>query len=789
MIGRLGHYQILALIGRGGMGEVYRARDTLLDRDVALKVLPADVAGDRERLERFQREAKTVASLNHTHIVTLYSVEEAEGVRFMTMELVEGHSLDAIIGEKPMSLLAVLDISIAVADALAAAHSHGVVHRDLKPANVMLATDGRIKVLDFGLARPATRPIDVTGTSPLTVDGTVVGTVPYMSPEQVRGELVTTASDVFSFGTLLYELASGHRPFSAKYDHAIAYAIVNETPPPLSKLRRELPPALDRIVMRCHEKDPARRHSASETRDELRALRRELETGTAWRAERLRKALLVMGGVALMVIAGVVVPRWLGPDRLRESASVAHSVAVLPFVNMSADNEQEYFSDGISEELLNLLAKIPELKVAARTSSFSFKGKDVEIPEIARRLKVDHILEGSVRKTGDRVRVTAQLIQGTDGYQVWSETYDRTLDDIFAIQDEIASDVVRQLRVKLLGDVPKASVTNPEAYALYLQGREFGRRGQLATADSLLHRALEIDPGYATAWALLGANYMNQASLGSISSADGLRLARQAGARALELDPGLASAHSLLGFVELWGERDLPASARHMERALALDPANIQVLNGAAQLLASTGRLKEALLLYESMIARDPVNPAVLTNLGTLQRDAGKYEDAVATFRIALNLYPERAGVHYVLMVAFLLKGDVPAAETELEQEPDEMWRRIGFAMVYYASGRKADADASLAEVIKEDPKTFAFNIAEVFAFRGENDQAFEWLERAVEYDDSGVTNIIRSPLLNNLHADPRWIPFLRKIGMAPEQIEKIEFKVTLPPDAPQPSS
>jgi TolB-like protein/Tfp pilus assembly protein PilF len=462
---------------------------------------------------------------------------------------------------------------------------------------------------------------------------------------------------------------------------------------------------------------------------------------------------------------------------------------VLPFVNMSTDQEQEYFSDGISEELLNLLAGIPELRVAARTSSFSFKGKDVAIPEIARRLKVDHVLEGSVRKTGNRVRITAQLIQAANGYQVWSETYDRTLDDIFAIQDEIASDVVTQLRVKLLGHVPKASVTNPEAYALYLQGRELGRRGHLAKADSLFHRALDIDPRYATAWASLGANYMNQASLGSISSDEGFRLARQAATRSIELDPGLASGHSVLGFVELWGERDLSASAKHMERALALDPANIQVLNGAAQFLASTGRLPEALLLYESMVARDPVNPAVLTNLATLQRDAGNYEDAIATFRIALNLYPERVGVHYVLMVAFLLKGDLPAAQAELQQEPDEMWRRIGFAMVGYAQGRTADAHASLAHVIKEDPKTFAFNIAEVFAYRGENDRAFEWLERAVEYDDAGVTNITRSPLLHNLHADARWTPFLRKIGMAPEQLEAIDFKVTLPPGATQASS
>jgi TolB-like protein len=491
------------------MGEVYRAHDTRLDRDVALKVLPADMAADPARLERFEREAKTVAGLNHPHIVHLYSVEEDGGVHFLTMELVEGPGLDSMVAGNGLPLPKVFDIGIAVADALAAAHDKGIVHRDLKPANVMLAADGRVKVLDFGLAKlsdaPAASAHTATRALPITTEGTVMGTVPYMSPEQLRGLVVDHRSDIFSLGVMLYELALGRRPFSGATNADITSSILTSTPPAVTQVRPELPHHLGRIVAHCLEKDPDLRvQSARDIRNELRALRKEVESGhseihtaatpavapprsgSTSVVRRPKMFWIGAGTAALAVVAASVFfmlrgrETALNPSSTAPAAVVAnttddHSIAVLPFVNMSSDKEQDYLSDGISEQLLDLLSRIPELKVAARTSSFSFKGKGLEIPEMARQLGVAHVLEGSVRKSGNQVRITAQLIHATDGFHMWSQTYDRTLDDVFKIQDEIAGDVVRELKVTLLGAAPKARETRPEAYTLYLRAVQLGR--------------------------------------------------------------------------------------------------------------------------------------------------------------------------------------------------------------------------------------------------------------------------------------------------------------------------
>ncbi|HET6463398.1 MAG TPA: protein kinase, partial [Candidatus Krumholzibacteria bacterium] len=577
MIGRtLGHYEITALIGRGGMGEVYRARDTRLKRDVALKILPADMAGDPVRLERFQREAETVAGLTHAHIVTLYSVEEADGVRFLTMELVEGQTLDAMIPEGGLTLKQVFEIGTAVADALAAAHEKGIVHRDLKPANVMVAKDGRIKVLDFGLAKLAQPPVsetNLTVTSPITTEGAVMGTVPYMSPEQLRGRDVDHRSDIFSLGIMLFEMASGTRPFAGDTNSDISSSILRDIPPPLDEVRPDLPHHLARIVAHCLEKDPRDRyHSAADVRNELRALRHEVESGVNERrfatgeakATRARRKVLWIGIAALVVLGLAVAAFWTrGGPKKTTSTGDAPSIAVLPFANMSGDPSQDYFSDGISEELLNLLAQLPSLKVAARTSSFSFKGQNVEVPEIGRRLHVSHVLEGSVRKAGDRVRITAQLIHASDGYHVWSQTYDRTFDDIFAIQDEIAADVTHQLQLALL-DKPAPTVrkTNPETYALYLQATQVARSftaESLQQAEGMLHEALAKDPAYAPAWDALCGIYITQLSLGLLPNAEGAARVRDAATRTAQIDPGFASAYGRLAWVEIYGNNDFAA--------------------------------------------------------------------------------------------------------------------------------------------------------------------------------------------------------------------------------------
>ena len=459
------------------------------------------------------------------------------------------------------------------------------------------------------------------------------------------------------------------------------------------------------------------------------------------------------------------------------------SIAVLPFVNMSEDASNEFFSDGISEELLNLLAKIPELRVISRSSAFSYKGKDINLGQVAKELKVAHILEGSVRKAGNQVRITAQLIEARSDTHLWSETYDRQLDDIFAIQDEIAYAVVEQLKITLLGAVPKVKETDPAAYALYLQGRHFSWQRSaegFKQAQTLLRKALAIDPDYAAAWAELSSVYIYQLNLGLLPSDEGLTLAREAVNKALTLDPDHALAHASLGWIAMTYDNDLAAAARHFERALQLEPANPSILRNTATLNASFGRLDEALALTEFVVSRDPVNPAASSNQGLYFLSAGRWDEAIASYRTALTLSPGLSGGQYGIGAALLLKGE-PQAALEAMQLEDSIWGMIGLPLAYHALGRKDESDAALAALIEKYEQGAAYNIAYVLAYRGEADRAFEWLEKAVVYKDGGLSEILGERLFANIHDDPRWPLYLESIGKSPEQLAAIEFKVTQP--------
>jgi len=463
------------------------------------------------------------------------------------------------------------------------------------------------------------------------------------------------------------------------------------------------------------------------------------------------------------------------------------SIAVLPFVNMSDDASNEYFSDGISEELLNLLAKIPQLQVAARTSSFSFKGQNLEIPEIAARLNVAHVLEGSVRKSGNEVRITAQLIRADDGFHMWSDTWDRSLDNIFEIQDEIAADVVEQLKVTLLGEEPTAEVTDPEAYALFLQARQLGRQVTAEgyeRSNALYEQALEIEPQYAAAWAGLADNYAVQTgNLGLWPLAEGYGMAREAANRALAIDPEYAPAYAVLGRIASDYDNDLAAAARYIGRALELDPTNLDLLRQASFLAEYLGRMDEAIAIQEYIVAHDPVNAGALTTMGFRYWNAGRPDEAITAFRTALNLSPGQGFTSVGLGSALLMKGEPEEALRAIEQEPSEEWRLVGLAMAHYALGQPAESDAALAQLldVEREAPGWAYNIAEVTAFRGEADRAFEWLDRAVQYNDPGLTGIPTDPALDNIRDDPRWLPFVESIGKAPEQLAAIQFDVRLP--------
>lgn len=458
------------------------------------------------------------------------------------------------------------------------------------------------------------------------------------------------------------------------------------------------------------------------------------------------------------------------------------SIAVLPFINMSDDPGNEYFSDGISEELLNLLARIPELRVISRSSAFSFKGQSVEIPEIARRLNVGHVLEGSVRKSGQTVRITAQLIDARSDTHLWSHTYDRTLDDIFAIQDEIAATVVEELKLTLLGEAPHVPETDPDAYALYLQARQLANHvseESMAQAVELLLQALELAPDFAAAWDRLGQLYSVQAGRGFLPIDQGLEMAREALARALASDPDYAPTYASLGWITM--SDDPAGAARYIEQALALDPANLTATRYAAVLLRSLGRVEEAIALDEFIVARDPVNPIGFSNLGFKYLYARRWEEAKSAFETVLQLSPGYIGAHYYTGVALMLSGSPERAVDAMQLERFEAFRQLGLAMAFHDTGQAAESDAQLAALIEKYERDAAYNIAYVLAYRDEADRAFEWLDNAVEYGDPGLVEIPGWPLFENLWGDPRWLPFLRSAGFAPEQLAQIDFEVRLP--------
>ena len=467
------------------------------------------------------------------------------------------------------------------------------------------------------------------------------------------------------------------------------------------------------------------------------------------------------------------------------AAASDKSIAVLPFVNLSSDKEQEYFSDGIAEDLLNLLARVQTLQVAARTSSFSFKGKNVAIPEIASALHVANVLEGSVRKSGDEVRISAQLVRASDGYEIWSQSWDRKLDDVFAIQDEIAAAVVGQLRVKLLGEVPVARPVDAKAYPLILQAEALVNLQSAAgrkQAIEVFQQALAVSPNEARAWAGLGRAYFNQAITGERPGEEGARLSREAADKALALDPDNVVAISLRGRVAADLQLDLPAAARYYQRALELEPGNMIALNAGAILLMYTGRLDEARKLLQYRAAHDPANAIAYSNLSTLEYFARQWDASIDAARTTLRLSPASGGQHAGIAQCLLLGGhDAAGAQKELEAEIDEEQRQTAQAQVLHSLGREQEADAALKILIDKYGQDVPFSVATVYAWRGQAGPAFEWLDRAVALHDPTVASTLVEPLLDSLHQDPRWLPFLRRIGYAPEQLAKIDFKVTLP--------
>ena len=763
-------YAVESEIGRGGMATVFLAEDLKHHRHVAIKVLHTELTA-AVGTDRFLREIETVAGLTHPHVLPLYDSGEADGLLYYAMPYIDGETLrERLEREKQLPVDEAVRIAREVASALDHAHTRGIVHRDVKPANVLFS-GGEAVLADFGVARA----LSTAGGEKMTATGMAVGTSAYMSPEQGSGEEADERSDIYALGCVLYEMLAGQAPLTGVTRQATQARRMTETPPPLHNVRTSVAVQVDQVLGKALDPVPADRYATAHEFSEALALAAEAKQEVAAKLGHRRLMLAAILAFVAITAARQILPRLTSRETVR-------SIAVLPFVNMSDDASNEYFSDGISEELLNLLAKIPELQVAARTSSFSFKDQALEIPEIAKRLNVAHVLEGSVRKSGNQVRITAQLIRADDGFHVWSDAWVRTLDDIFSIQDEIAGDVAEQLKVTLLGEAPTVQ-TDPEAYALFLQARHLGRQftaESVEQSNALYEQALAIDPDYAAAWAGLANNYAYQATFVLLPIDEGFRRAREAAERALAIDPENAEAYARLGWIAGDYDLDLVTAARHHERALDLEPTNPDIIVPAASLAMDLGRLDEAIALKEYVVALDPVSPTDHYWLGRAYLLAGSLDEAIGSFRTVLTLSPEFLGAHYFTGVALLLKGEPEAALAAMQQEPDEAFRLIGLVMVYHALGQAAESDATLAELIEKHGQSWAYNIAYVLAFRGEADRAFVWLDKAVQIKDPGLSGMALQ-LFANIHSDPRWMPFLESIGKSPEQLAAIEFEVTLP--------
>jgi serine/threonine protein kinase/tetratricopeptide (TPR) repeat protein len=759
----LGQYRVLSKLGEGGMGEVYRAHDPRLGRDIALKVLPESMARDAEGLARFTREARVLAALNHPHIVTIFSTEDSEGVRFLTMELVEGRTLDQVIPAGGVSMAKFFDVATALADALAAAHQRQITHRDLKPGNVMVADDGRVKVLDFGLSRADDARLesleeDATRLN-LTESGTILGTRPYMSPEQIEARPLDGRSDLFSLGIVLYEMATGRRPFNGESSASLMSSIMKDRPRPLSELRPDLSDGVARIVTRCLEKNPRDRfQSGHEILGELRSERRAWESGAS---------------------AGRQRPSSGSSPAARPAAGGNLRVAVLPFSDLSAARDQEWFCDGIAEELLTTLSQIKGLTVAARASAFSFRGRGDDLAAIGEKLHVTTVLDGSVRRAGDRLRITVRLSDVANGYQIWSERYDRDVSDVFDVQDEIAKTVAQRLRVGLAGDAAPRVVRhteNQEAYDLYLRGRHlwYARsKGSLLRARQLFEQAIEKDPNYVLPYVGLAELFCIQALYGFEREDVAESRARAALSRALAINDQVAEAHRGLGFSHLFFSWDMKAGLAAFERSVELDPTS-----GLAHVWLAwphlPGREAAAIAAVRRAQALDPLNAYVHSLAGSIYGRYDLADEAVRAFERAFEIDPNS-------LVGLYLAGGV---YSQLGRHDDalrvfaravDLTDRAPFYVSYEAwaqarAGRIAQARAGLAELETRAAAEYIqpLFLAIVHAALGEMDQAFARLEAAVERRNAWIGSP-RMPLFDNFRPDPRFAAHLRRIGQPDE--------------------
>jgi serine/threonine-protein kinase len=760
------------------MGEVYKAHDERLDRDVAVKVLPSGTLADEHARKRFRKEALALSKLNHPNIATVFDFDTQEGVDFIVMELVEGGSLTEKVKTGPLTQKEISNLGAQIADALEDAHECGIVHRDLKPGNIIVTPKGRSKVLDFGLAK-LTKPVSNEATTEaLTEAHAVAGTLPYMAPEELRGGRADHRVDLYSFGVVLYEMATGRRPFEHKLSTALADAIIHELPEPPSAHNRKVSPGLENIIIKALEKDPEHRYqSAREMRADLERLSAPVPVVAPKRRSAGAGRWMWAAGCAVAVIATVFLLNVGGLRDTMLGELVAHidSIAVLPLENLSDDPEQEYFADGMTDELIGQLAQISALKVISRTSVMQYKDARKPLPAIARELNVEAVVEGTVRRSGERVRITAQLIEAATDRNLWAGSYERDMKDIFTLQSEVAQAIVHEIQIALTPEeearLARARPVDPEVYEACLKARHHLNLRRLDEAMEYIQEAMNKDSTYAPTYVLLARYYRYLPYYFGSAPNDVFPKARAAAIKALELDSSLAEAHINLAYVLFAYDWKWSDAERQYKRALELNPGLEDAHSNYGLFLSAMRRHEEAIVEVKKAQELDPLSPNSNLNLGKVYYFARRYEEAIEQLQVTIEMYPNFWAAYAQLGYAYGLREMYEEAIASLheaislsgEADPRTMtW----LAQVYALSGKRDEARKILDELLELEEQRYVSpgHIGCIYASLDEKEQAFQRFEEAYEIRD-GDMSFIQTGLLVPLDDDPRFQDLLRRMN------------------------